>query len=113
MHHIYPRDFLKTKLKLGKGRYNQIANYAITQSEINIAIGNKPPSEYFTMIAEQCNGGNQKFGGIVNEDEMRENFRMNCIPESMLSGTVPDYEEFLKQRRFMMAQKIKTYFNLL
>lgn len=113
VHHIYPRDFLKTTLKLGKGRYNQIANYAITQSEINIAIGNKPPSDYFAMISEQCKGGTQKFGGILNEDDMLENFRMNCIPESMLSGQVPDYEEFLKQRRYLMARKIKAYFDLL
>jgi hypothetical protein len=27
-HHIFPRNYLK-----GKGRYNQIANYPITQSE--------------------------------------------------------------------------------
>jgi hypothetical protein len=43
VHHIFPRDFLK-KAGMAKGQYNQIANYVIAQSEINIAISNKPPS---------------------------------------------------------------------
>ena len=40
-----------------RGRYNQIANYAPTQTEINIAIGDKAPDVYFRQIAEQCEGG--------------------------------------------------------
>jgi len=112
VHHIYPRDILKG-LGLQRGRYNQIANYALTQSEINIAIGNRPPSEYFPLLNNQCNSGELKFGGIDNESEMLENFRTNCIPEYILTDKMPEYEEFLKQRRYLMAQKIKTYFDLL
>lgn len=42
VHHVYPKKHLKT---LGKhrGEYNQIANFVLAQSEINIAIGDKPP----------------------------------------------------------------------
>jgi hypothetical protein len=32
---------------LTRGRYNQIANFVLAQSEINIAIGDKPPEVYF------------------------------------------------------------------
>jgi hypothetical protein len=46
VHHIFPRNHLK-KQGLGRGRYNQIANFAISQSEINIAIGDKAPNVYF------------------------------------------------------------------
>ena len=41
-HHVYPRNFLK-KQGLARGRYNQIANFVLAQSEINIAIGEKSP----------------------------------------------------------------------
>jgi len=34
-HHIYPRNYLK-KLGYRQNQYNQIANYALTQSGINI-----------------------------------------------------------------------------
>ena len=32
------------------------------------------------------------------------------MPDSLLDGDIPDYDEFLEQRRVLMAQKIKTYF---
>lgn len=109
VHHIFPRDLLK-KHGMTRGQYNQIANYVIAQSEINIAIGNKEPSIYFAQVIEQANGGAKKYGNITNPDELRENFCMNCIPEGIEHMTVADYPGFLAQRRQLMAQKIKTYF---
>lgn len=112
VHHVYPKNYLRS-MGLSRGKYNQIANYVLTQSEINIAIGDKSPKVYFQELAEQCRGGKQKYGGITVEDDMRTNLRMSCIPESMLDGEVLDYEGFLEQRRQLMAQKIKTWFKTL
>ena len=42
VHHVYPRNHLK-KQGLARGRYNQIANFVLAQSEINIAIGDRAP----------------------------------------------------------------------
>lgn len=109
VHHIYPRNHLK-KQGLTRGRYNQIANFVRAQSEINIAIGDNPPEVYFAELAEQCNGGAKKYGGITELDEMRANLRTSCLPESLLEDHVPDFDDFLEQRRQLMAQKIKTYF---
>ncbi len=109
MHHVYPRNYLR-KQGLSRGRYNQIANFVLAQSEINIAIGDKPPEQYFNELALQCMGGNKKFGGITDRDELRANLRMNCVPESLLDGEIPEYDEFLEKRRKLMAQKIKTWF---
>ena len=47
VHHVFPSSYLK-RHGFQRGRYNQIANYVIMQSEINIAIGNRPPSTYFS-----------------------------------------------------------------
>ena len=113
VHHVYPRKHLKS-LGLSKGKYNQIANFVLAQSEINIAIGDKAPERYFQELADQCNGGKKKkYGGITSEADMRANLRMSCIPESLLDGAVPDYSDFLEQRRQLMAQKIKTWFEAL
>ena len=65
VHHIYPRNHLK-KMGLARGRYNQIANFVLAQSEINIAIGDKAPEKYFQELAEQCDGGKKKYGGITS-----------------------------------------------
>lgn len=109
VHHVYPRNHLK-KLGLARGKYNQIANFVVAQTEINIAIGDKAPDIYFREIAEQCGADKTKYGGIATRAQMLENFRMNCMPESMLDGAVPGFDEFLEQRRALMAAKIRTYF---
>jgi hypothetical protein len=112
VHHVYPRKHLKG-LGLSRGRYNQIGNFVLAQSEINIAIGDKPPARYFAELAEQCHGGAKKYGGITERDEMRANLRMSCLPDSLLDGEIPDYDHFLEERRKLMALKIKTWFGVL
>lgn len=112
VHHIFPRNYLKG-MGLSRGRYNQIANYAIAQSEINIAVGAKEPAVYFRELVEQCRGGKTKYGGITDLEELKINLRMNCIPEAILNGDIGDYDAFLEQRRRLMAAKIKAYFQTL
>lgn len=112
VHHVYPRKHLKD-MGLSRGTYNQIGNYVIAQSEINIGIGAKPPEVYFAELTEQCNGGAKKYGGITSRDELLDNFRMNCIPEEMLNGQINDFPTFLEERRKLMALKIKTWFEML
>jgi hypothetical protein len=112
VHHVYPRNYLK-KQGLARGRYNQIANFVLAQSEINIAIGDKAPESYFTDLAKQCDGGPKKYGGIIERAELCANLRMSCLPESLLDGVIPAYDDFLEQRRKLMALKIKTWFDTL
>jgi len=112
VHHVYPKKHLKAQ-GLARGRYNQIANFVLAQSEINIAIGDKAPEKYFAELADQCNGGKRKYGGITDAAELRANLRMNCVPETMIDGEIPAYDAFLDQRRRLMAQKIKAWFEAL
>ena len=85
----------------------------MTQSEINIAIGAKDPEKYFAEIIAQINTGNLKYGGINDKRELQTNFEENCIPMAMLNSEVMLYEDFLKERRKLMAQKMKKYFQSL
>ena len=111
-HHVYPKKHLK-KQGLSRRRYNQIANFVLAQSEINIAIGDKPPERYFRELADQCNGGKKQYGGITSADELSTNLRVHCLPESLLDGEIPAYDDFLEERRKLMAQRIKTWFEAL
>ena len=112
VHHLYPRNHLKGQ-GLTRGRYNQIANFALAQSEINIAIGAKAPAIYFKELVEQCSGGKRKYGGITDLAELKANLEETCIPETMLTDVLPDYDAFLEERRRLMASRIKKYFKLL
>ena len=112
-HHVFPRKYLQRKHGLSRGRYNQIANFVIAQSEINIAIGDKAPEIYFSELVEQVVNGKRRYGGITDEALLRENLAENCVPASLLDGTQPDYESFLAERRRLMAHKIKRWFEVL
>lgn len=112
IHHIFPKEYLRQKYT-SRGDYNQIANFVYAQSEINIRIGKKSPKEYFEGIIEQCNGGKLKYGSIDSMDELKNNLQSNCIPESIFEMTIDDYEDFLKQRRKLIAQKIEQYYKSL
>ena len=109
VHHIFPRNYLK-KHGLTRGRYNQIANYVMMQSEINIAVGDREPAIYFSELLEQCETGEPKYGGITDKEALIENFAMHCIPEGMEKMTIDDYDDFLQERRRLMAQKMKEYY---
>lgn len=112
VHHIFPRDYLK-RHGMVPGQYNQIANYAVTQSEINIAIGSKEPRVYFRELLDQCQGGPKRYGNITDLSVLRENLRVHCIPDGIEVMTVADYSDFLVERRKLMAQKIRCYFEAL
>ena len=111
-HHVFPRKYLQ-KRELSPGLYNQIANFVIAQSEINIAIGDTPPETYFAELIEQVNGGKKRYGGIVEMDLLRENFVENCLPKCLIDGEVPDYNDFLVERRLLISLKVKAWFKAL
>lgn len=112
VHHLFPRKYLKDQ-GLARGQYNQIANFALAQSEINVAVGAKAPGIYFQDLLKQCNGGKRKYGGITDLDELKENLREHCIPEDIFNGLADDYDAFLEERRKLMAVKIRKYFKTL
>lgn len=109
VHHVFPKDLLK-KANRTRSQYNQIANFVVAQSEINIQIGNKEPAVYFGQLAEQTSGGPLRYGNIADPEELRANLAVNCIPEGVERMTVNEYPAFLVARRKLMAQKIKGYF---
>jgi hypothetical protein len=112
IHHIYPKNYLKTNNK-SRGDYNQIANYVLMQQEINIAIGAKSPNIYFRELKEQCTGGKMKYGAINNLDELLDNLKTHCIPESIFDANINGYEAFLNERRRLMSDKMRIYYNSL
>ena len=111
-HHIFPRNYLK-KAGLTKGQYNQIANFALTQSEINIAIGDKPPKDYMKKALDQCDGKKKVLGGISDREELAKNLQAHCIPGNIEEMAIENYDSFLEVRRKLMAGKIKHYFRKL
>ena len=109
IHHIFPKDYLKRN-GFERNKYNQIANYVYMQQEINIKVGNKAPDTYLSLLIENFTNNKNKFSGIKNHEELIKNFEMHCIPRSIINSKFSDYEDFLHERRKLMALKIKDYY---
>lgn len=112
VHHIFPKNFLKTAHSLTRSQYNQVANYVYVQQEINIAVGDKRPSQYIGMIKEQCSTKVQVLGNIVDIDDLKKNFEENSVPSTLLDTEV-EYEEFLEERRKCIAASLKSFYESL
>lgn len=111
VHHIFPREYLKSN-GFTRSDYNQVANYIYTQTEINIQIGKKAPYEYLGYVKNvQCNGGLTKYGGITSISDFYSNLCDDCcLPQGAVNMDSTNYYDFLKQRRELIAQRIKEYY---
>lgn len=110
IHHIFPKGYLIKNGINDKYRYNQIANYIYLDTQTNISIGEKSPNEYFKIVKEQCITKELKFGNITNNQILEENLKVNCIPENIILMDAYNYDDFLLERRKLMANKIKEYY---
>ena len=110
IHHVFPKKYLQKNGINNRKDYNQIANYAYTQSEINIKIKDTAPSEYMISMLAQVSGGDMAYGGIIDSQNLQKNLKENCIPEGFEKMDIWDYAMFLDKRRALMAQYIRDYY---
>lgn len=113
VHHLFPKKYLQNNGYDSRGLYNQIANYAYTQSEINIKIKDRAPNEYMAIIKKQIEDKDAILCNITNEENLKDNLTANCIPEGFSTYTYEDYEKFLEERRILMAKKIENFYKSL
>ena len=109
IHHLFPKKYL-IKNGLAKSMYNQIANYVFLQQEINIEISDDAPCCYMQEVFNQCETKNPVYGAIVDKQILMENLQQNCIPEGFASMDISGYQDFLVERRKLMAEKIHNYY---
>ena len=109
VHHIFPKKYLMEH-GFDRTQYNQTANYAYLDTPVNISIGKKAPKDYFSLALQQCGGEQAKCGSIMNEEDLRANLAINCIPEEIFDMDHTRYVEFLEKRRALMAAKIRKYY---
>lgn len=107
---IFPKAYLKNNGIDTKGRYNQVANFTYLDTQVNKAISDDAPNIYFQSALEQCDKKNIAFGNIFERDALMKNLSENAIPESIVSMTVENYDDFLADRRKLMAKLMMRYY---
>lgn len=113
MHHIVPKNHLIKHGYPKQGDYNQIANFALTETPINITIKDHPPKEYMARLARQIETGNMEIGEIIDQADSEANLAENAIPEFIDEVSADNYPAFLEARRRLMAQMIRGYYQAL
>ena len=110
VHHLFPREYLKSNGYAQK-EYNQVANFVYTEQSTNIKIGKKAPQDYMQLIEDQIKKGSNDICSIDDGQALIENLKQNDIPISLVTSTHADYPVFLKERRQLIAKKLKAYYN--
>ena len=110
VHHIFPRAYLKNNGVTNKTKYNQVANYIYLDTQVNKAISDDAPDVYFTKAKQQCITKNIVLGNISDETLLDSNLSENCIPNGIETMNMSSYDDFLRERRKLMAAMIERYY---
>lgn len=113
IHHVVPKDYLVKNGFPDRSDYNQVANFALTETSINISISNRPPIEYMAEISRQVESGVLALGELTDGADLDRNLAENAIPAGLAAVTAGSYPEFLVERRKLMASAIRRYFDRL
>ena len=97
-HHLFPRAYLKAQ-GLTEGKINQMANYAFIDWKDNMSILDEAPSKYYPIV---CEGKSAEDIARMEEE--------NALPHGW--ENMP-YDDFLAERRKLMAAKIKQAYEVL
>jgi hypothetical protein len=109
LHHLFPKELLRLK-GYNRSQYNQVANFVYAQQEINIKIGKKSPDKYFDVINQQIEKGQAKLGNILDKKTLDKNLKENAIPSSLINATVEHYYDVLNERKQLMSNAIRYYY---
>lgn len=113
IHHIVPKDYLQKNGFPDRADYNQVANFALTETPINIAISNRAPEAYMSEVAEQVESTHLTLGEITDHEDLLRNLTENAVPLNLAEVSAEEYSAFLAERRHLMATYIRTYFERL
>lgn len=97
-HHLFPKAYLSTN-GYSDTKINQMANYAYIDWKDNMDILDDAPSKYYPII---CQGRTQ--------EDILQMEQENALPHGWENMT---YEDFLEQRRKLMAEIIQQGFEVL
>jgi len=109
VHHIFPKKYL-SKNNFSPKLYNQVANFVYTEQSTNIKVGMMAPSEYFAKVNDEIVNKVNNISTIDSDELLTKNLVINDIPFSILDANHSKYDGFLKERRILMAKKIRGYY---
>ena len=93
--------------------YNQVANFVYTEQATNIKVGMLNPQDYLSKVKAQIESNTNEISTLDSLKGLNENLIANDIPGIIETASHSDYETFLENRRKLMANKLKAYYEQL
>lgn len=112
VHHIFPKKYLMNNGYPQKA-YNQVANFVFTEQATNIKVGMLTPKDYLDKVKAQIQAGINEISTLDSTTSLQENLINNDIPGIIEEASHLVYEDFLEERRRLMAKKLKGYYESL
>jgi hypothetical protein len=112
VHHIFPKKYLMNNGYSQKA-YNQVANFVFTEQATNIKVGMLTPKEYLDKVKAQIQAGINGISTLDSDSSLQQNLINNDIPSIIEEASHLVYEDFLEERRRLMATKLKVYYSQL
>lgn len=109
IHHIFPKKYLMDNGYPQKA-YNQVANFVYTEQATNIKVGKLAPIDYLNKIKDQIEKGKNEITTLDSEESLKKNIKTNDIPVFIENATHIEYNRFLEERRRLMADKLKAFY---
>jgi hypothetical protein len=103
IHHLFPKAWLQRNGITSPKEYNQIANMGLLEWQANIAVSDEDPKTYVPRLE-----GRLMEKSNWTEADLAEANRLHALPEEWWEM---DYEDFLQQRRELMADLIREAFH--
>ena len=105
-HHLFPKQYLRKHLGITDTKaINQIANMALVEWSDNIKISDQAPAAYWPgQVSDK-----QKGAGLTPE-RLAKQMHWHALPQGWQDL---EYEDFLSQRRALMASVVQDAFTLL
>lgn len=113
IHHIVPKAYLQQNGVTDRREYNQVGNFVLTETSINITIGKRAPEEYMSLVDGQLGTDALRLGEITSSSDLVLNLEENAVPDSVRRATADTYRDFLKERRKLMAAYLRSYYESL
>ena len=112
IHHIFPKKYLMNN-GFPQKAYNQVANFVYTEQATNIKVGMLNPQDYLSKVKAQIESNTNEISTLDSLKGLNENLIANDIPGIIETASHSDYETFLENRRKLMANKLKAYYEQL
>lgn len=98
-HHLFPKAYLKELGIADTRQTNQIANFTMIEWGDNLKISDQPPSQYVPVLSKRFSG-----------KELERMYYWHALPDGWKNM---EYEDFLRQRRELMAKVIRDAYHSL